>query len=1544
MPIESTRMQTQHEPKAPPPPFQTGDDRAQTLFQAATHFYSSLEAGNPIHSAEINFTLNHVFQTSLDTCGWQWKEAYDAVEAAVVLFLKTHLPAMREHCGQDKDDQLALMAMIERLAKLEPNHQHRSENQIQLQQFSTPLPIACAASAACGFRPEDSVLESSAGTGILAVFASTSLANPNQLHLNELDPLRHKLIKQIFNDANHSRLNGESIADRLDFTADVVLINPPFSATPNVERKWRGADLRHIRSAYHALKPGGRIVAITAANRVPGGEAYDSIFSCFGPGRQPKVIFTCPIAPALYRQRGTDFGTRLTVLEHFETPNQSAPPQDEAQTARELIQAVLAHVPPRRPPQEKTVSPPPRGGIQTKPESIQQPEPKQFEVAPTPNPGPQPQAIPAKPIKTPAQRKTPKHPSALPGLGLPQPGLFDDPETTKTPPEAPEAKANEHFQPVTIPDPLQITPGPDLQPEHTTQAQTHATTWHPRSFHIAGAKPHPIRLTESAAMAAIQHPVPTHAPLLPKKLIEQNTLSAAQIESIILAGEAHSRLLNEKWRIGDTWQTLVKADENQELETDEGERLSAPVQFRTGWMLGDGTGTGKGRQVAGVILDNWHRGRKRALWVSQSDKLLEDTKRDWCALGGSEADVIALGKHRTNDKIPFSAGILFTTYATLRSPARQGRRSRLEQITEWLAGNNTEANRHEFSGVIVFDEAHCLAGAAGSSKKRGKTPPSAQGIASLKLQHALPDARVMYVSATGATTIEGLAYAERLGLWGGGATPFHTREDFTTAMQMGGIAALEIVARDLKALGLYQARALDYTGIEVEILEHELTPPQHETFNTWADMFRVIHENIDKALEATGVTQGGKTINKNAKSAARAAFESAKQRFFSHLLTSMKCPTLIKSIEAELEAGNSAVIQLISTGEAILDRVLEQTPPAEWQDLRVDLTPRETVMDYLHHAYPTQLHEPYTDKDGRLQSRPVVDAAGNPVLCKFAVVARDEMVEQLAATPAAPPAIDQIIHHFGHEHVAEITGRSRRIIRVENAGHERHAVQSRPPSANLAETAAFMDGEKRILIFSQAGGTGRSYHADLSRANQQRRIHYLIEPGWRADVAIQGLGRTHRTHQASAPIFRPVTTNVKGERRFTSTIARRLDSLGAITRGQRNAQSNMTEDRSLFRECDNLESPHAHAALYQLYRAIYYGRIEAWSIQRLEKTTGLRLLQDGSLVNELPPMHTFLNRVLALRIEEQNEIFDHLETRILAKIEDAIAAGTFETGYETIRATSLVQKNEEEIATHQGTPTKLIEILQREPITAKSPDEIIQSSNLDPSRLRVNQKSGRAAYIEDAPCRIDTEGGIIHRKRLIRPTASELVDVSELGRSNWKPVHSVNFRQAWEKEVNDLPSHRETRFWLATGILLPDWDRFDTQSMRVRKLTTDCGQQHIGLVLSSTDHALTREAFGLKGQTDYSPTEIYQIVRNGGAFRIQPKWVIERRRIALGDRIIIAGPQDSDRARLKAMGVKLEILYHRIVYQIPSPEVLARVLEKHPVINQILEKQERRND
>jgi hypothetical protein len=149
-------------------------------------------------------------------------------------------------------------------------------------------------------------------------------------------------------------------------------------------------------------------------------------------------------------------------------------------------------------------------------------------------------------------------------------------------------------------------------------------------------------------------------------------------------------------------------------------------------------------------------------------------------------------------------GILFVTYPTLRSGRNDA--TRLDQILVW-AGD-------DFDGVIVFDEAHAMANAAGGEGSRGKVKGSEQGIAGVRLQNLLPRARVLYASATGASDVNNLAYATRLGLWGP-ETAFVNREAFVADIRDGGIAAMELVARDLKSLGLYTARALSFAGCRI---------------------------------------------------------------------------------------------------------------------------------------------------------------------------------------------------------------------------------------------------------------------------------------------------------------------------------------------------------------------------------------------------------------------------------------------------------------------------------------------------------------------------------------------------------------------------------------------------------------------------------------------------------------------------------------------------------------------------------------------------------
>ena len=1421
-----------------------------------------------------------------------------------MLFVQRYGRAMRKQAGAGPDGPRAMLRMLDAVAALEPSHTKRSEEQIRLQQFSTPLPLAYAALRAAAIRPGDTVLEPSAGTGMLAVMAECAIGNraTGNLHLNEYAQTRARLLTRLFPQAVTTAFNAEAIADRLhDVRPTVVIMNPPFSATPGVDRIRHDADLRHIRSAFSMLPPGGRLAAITSSSCIPGDPVWRDAFDTVDGGA--RTVFTIAIDGRAYARRGTGFDTRLTVLERSAKPEIDIDRQARAADAAELLDTVIARVPPRLPITPETVRSIPTGPARDLfGKTVSPPTAKRANSA----------AAPA------TARDWGPVDELVPGSG---PGRAVETGDTNT--DAVDATA-------------EASTGP-------------YAPWRPTVARVPGAIAHPTPLVQSAAMAAVPHPVPSYRPMLPERVVADGLLSDAQLESIVLAGEAHARHLAADYRIGSGWETVQRCPEDDGDDddtagpadvTDDGEVLSAPVRFRRGWMLGDGTGAGKGRQVAAIMLDHWLRGRRRALWLSQSDKLVEDARRDWRALGGRDDDVIPLGKFRQGAEIPRAEGILFATYATLRSPARQGKTSRLDQIVAWLAGSLDEDDRHAFDGAVIFDEAHAMANAAGSKGNRGEVKPSQQGRAGLRLQNALPDARIAYVSATGATTVPGLAYAGRLGLWAAGETPFETRVEFVTAMEAGGVAAMEVVARDLKALGLYQARALSYDGVEVEILEHKLTPEQRRIYDAYAGAFKIIHRNIQEALKATGIVDGEDTLNRNAKAAALSAFEGAKQRFFGHLLSAMKCPSLIRAIEADLASGRSSVIQLVSTGEALMERRIAEIPASEWDDLSVDLTPRETVIEFLAHAFPVQLQEPFTDESGNLFSRPVFDDDGNPVLCQEAVARRDALIEKLAALPPVPSALDQIVQHFGHEAVAEVTGRSRRVLRIADAKGERLALRSRPASANLAETAAFMDAQKRILVFSMAGGTGRSYHADLSCANTERRIHYLLEPGWRADQAIQGLGRTHRTHQASAPLFRPVTTDVKGERRFIATIARRLDSLGAITRGQRDSQTAMgDDDQALFRESDNLESLYAKAALRRFYIALWRGNIPGWSLDRFEDATGLKLVHEGNLKEDLPPMPRFLNRLLALPIDEQNQLFAELEERIAANIEQAMEAGAYEVGVETVRADSLAVAGRETLYEHPGTGavTELVEIIRRDKLEPLAADAAFEIGTRKPGpdgtpRLAVNARSKRAAVLLPAASRMFDDGGVQERVRLLRPATRETMARAELDASNWRRVDEAHWRMLWEQEIAELPTHRESRFWLAAGLLLPIWDRLPAENMRVRRLATDTGEGLIGRVLDAEQVAAVRTAFGLDGALAMTGAEAFEAVMGrGSALALANGWRLARRRIMGADRIEIEGPADTDTALLKRIGCTVEIVAWRARAFAPGAEVLDRVLERWPL-------------
>lgn len=1386
-------------------------------------------ARGPLRSSSLSKIMRDTFGGSDASGAWSWRMAYDMMQAAAVqtLFL--------DASGSDP------LGAAKNIATRLLTETRRSEQQIRLQQFSTPLPYAALAVRGAAIRQGETVLEPSAGTGSLAGFAKRAGA---KLMLNEVDPFRRRLLDVVF-DAQASVLDAEHIDDLLTSTTapSVIVMNPPFASSIDRSRDKHIA-AKHLIGAAKRLALGGRLVAIMPMGFTP---ERDATHWARAMGLlTPQLALTIP--SQIYRKLGTSVDTQLMVFDKVdEDVEMIRTSVDDLDSAVSIVDQIARE----------------------------------------------------RPIVAPSTHTMPVHRSHMPSAShKARKPVASNATAGKTPKHA--AK------------PLSFTTL-ETPRENTPISEIYAR-YRPQRIDIAGAQEHPTPLVESIAMASVAPPVPSlHAAeglRLPNRLIAEGHLSEAQLETIIMANDAHARDLPGKFTIDDDQTKMLRSDEE-----------AAARAYRLGYFLGDGTGCGKGRECAGLILVNWLSGQRKAVWVSKSATLIEDAVRDWTDLGGSPADIQPLSKWKPDQPVTMGDGILFVTYATLRSAGKCGT-TRLNQLLDWMGD--------DFDGVLAFDEAHAMQNAAGSEQGRG-AKPSQQGLAGLRLQLASPRARVFYVSATGATSVHNLAYASRLGLWGQGPEyPFPSRESFVSAMEAGGVAAMEVVARDLKTLGFYTARALSFDGVEYDVLEHALTPAQTEIYDAYAVAFRTIHHNLEAALTATGVNDASGEANASAaKASAKSRFESTKQRFFNHLLMGMKAPSIVSAIQQDLSDGYACVIQVVSTGESLLKRRLEGMDPDD-ELVEGALTPRDYVLGYLEQAFPIHTQK-LVEIDGNVVAEPLRDEAGALVVSREALALRDEAMMDLMALAPIPAALDQILWAFGDEAVAEVTGRSIRPLKSNDGAL---FIEKRSSSSNSSETQAFMDGEKNILIFSDAGGTGRSYHAAQTAKNQKRRRHYLLEPGWRADAAIQGLGRTHRSAQVSAPFFRVCTSDVHGEKRFTSTISKRLDQLGALTKGQRE-----TGSQGMFREEDNLESPIARSALRGYYADLAAGRAEAMGYEVFTDWTALRLIdKDGVLLEELPPIQRFLNRVLALPIHMQNALFAEFMQRIADQTERASDAGTLDLGVETLRGETIRQVSAEDLWTcpQSGAVTRIIGLEVTDPVHIARADGALRN-NADKIPM-VNRASGRAGLISKRPMQMYDEDIVSLMRKVVRPTGKSYLEEIKFEASAWEAVAQTEFIRLWDEEADSLPQTTTTKLYLLTGLLLPIWKTIPTSNERIYRVTPEGCASMIGRTLSEEGAAALRARFMTK--TPETPDEMLTAALGTTApVDLGRGLTLTRRRVAGDVRLEIGGADKGTIDGLKALGCFTEIIAFQLRVFVPhgagvdAAAILTRIVgDGHPSI------------
>ncbi|XP_028258834.1 strawberry notch homolog 2b isoform X3 [Parambassis ranga] len=775
---------------------------------------------------------------------------------------------------------------------------------------------------------------------------------------------------------------------------------------------------------------------------------------------------------------------------------------------------------------------------------------------------------------------------------------------------------------------------------------------------------HPDIVVETNTLSSVPPPDITYTLSIPESTISSGMLSALQLEAIIYACQQHEVILQNKQRAG--------------------------------FLIGDGAGVGKGRTVAGIILENYLKGRKKALWFSISNDLKFDAQRDLKDIDAPNIPVHALNKIKYGDTAT-SEGVLFATYSALIGESQAGgqHRTRIKQILDWC--------KPDFDGVIIFDECHKAKNA--TSTKMGK--------AVLDLQSKLPRARVVYASATGASEPKNMIYMSRLGIWGEG-TPFRAFDDFLHAIEKRGVGAMEIVAMDMKVSGMYIARQLSFSGVSFRIEEIGLDSDFIKVYNKAAKLWAEALQVFMRAADELGLVS---------RKSLWGQFWSSHQRFFKYLCIAAKVRCLVELAKKELEAGKCIVIGLQSTGESRTREVLDENDghldrfvsaaegvfqslvtkhfPSEKQRRekapgnkrkrkprgRQPKVPKHTVdsggviniTDDSSSDSDGMETDSNSSPDSLLDNDDVIFV--NHTSCQTARIEemKQGLLNKISELGKELPlnTLDELIDKFGGpDKVSEMTGRKGRVVRRPDGSvrYESRAEQGLTiDHINLKEKDRFMGGEKLVAIISEAASSGISLQADKRVKNQRRRVHMTLELPWSADRAIQQFGRTHRSNQVTAPEYIFLISELAGERRFASIVAKRLESLGALTHGDRRA----TESRDLSKY--NFENKYGTKALDRITKAILgqienkvpppkgYPGGEAMFFRDMkmgmmdvgifckESRFGISTEKDCSITK-------FLNRILGLEVHKQNYLFQYFTENFDYLIDKDKKEGKYDMG------------------------------------------------------------------------------------------------------------------------------------------------------------------------------------------------------------------------------------------------------------------------------------------
>lgn len=1068
---------------------------------------------------------------------WRMDDAYDAIEAAVNDSLENDFSGIigekkpRYRLGEKTATYQtgAITAALKKALQKEEavfggGTRARSEDMAAHGQFSTPLPLALGAQVALDVRQGEKVLEPSAGTGGL-VFA---LRGKVELYVNEIDPQRAEMlrttgVKTVTMDALRIPLTGLRV--------NAAITNPPFGSAALKKYGGFGAlpfaasdiSQRFFHAAMESVVDGGRIVAIMPANVL---EAKASGFrQWLAQNYTPVAYIRSP--EGAYATRGApSVETVMVVVDKMKQDADLADYGDQLnpESWDDWFKAIERFQ---------------RGGGGSFARGTGRQSAK--DVAPVAGSKPF-GTISGETENAPERAVAPERLGAVAPRPVDASGGTGGGERIGGPPE-PESRA-----------PARLGRDAELVADEASGKPVETVAGSTPELVSGGVRkrvePRPGDSEERRGELEAANASPVFTPYALESGLDRAAHPRVVVETRSMAGMPAPP-------IGAVLQSkLVKAAWGRDGAKGgiSDEQVDAVLRGITAWehghglLIADDVGVGKTREAGSLILEALARGAKRILFTTKNENNIADAKKELRLLAtGSEdgdfpARFIDVGAHKTVKKgeadlpmpneptIYFAQSYNFADYAFALSKVKLDtwigdeahewknqmatRGIRWRELHDALLGRNVRFAYFTATPAVTLDRLGYLYGL------REWQPDGFSDWVEWKLGKK-PKPNLAETAANKEAVDEAEAEAVRLGdrMDFGGKKKSKGRgtrgEDVFTIRVTP--AETEQIMRELKGQGKYISRDLWRGGVEFAVKEVDMLGDT-EAAQKNRDMY-------DEAAElARDISIASRKFGRMNKEKVNSGLERALiQSYMKQKLFSMRLPDVLAGADAALARGEQVVISIHSvSGDGEMEEGVSDT------DAEIPVNERLRVAI-------NKINTDEVKKVGSGDGAEFVNLGEIPE----ALIAKETLLQRARELPGLPDPVRTIEQHFGADNVAVITGKR-------NAEQRREAM------------AEFQRGIRTVALISKAGKIGISLHD----VNAKKRWMAIADYEWSADTFKQELGRVDRTGQKSSPRLELFASNLAGERKFAATIAARMASLGATSKGS--AESTGTDALDQF--------------------------------------------------------------------------------------------------------------------------------------------------------------------------------------------------------------------------------------------------------------------------------------------------------------------------------------------------------------------------------------------